>query len=228
MKRGRDVTPLDFAVNLRGLCVLVRGNSGKFGNFVLAELCDGQYFPTSGDLLAKDSQGCKKVLYSVKAVNFPYAVNWLNESYGDRLGMIHREIEFHKDEAFTKWVYNGGSIGIYPYCENLPKRETIVYSHNAGDLWDIDAFRASIDGIGEKRAFDTGSKPSDDLNISQIARIGVYSVRKKSGERFNGMFDNGRKIGIDALGERYTLLGLKSFSFIGALVKMSEVLKPRI
>src|SRR3989338_10028646 len=186
MKRLRDVTPMDFAVNLRGLCVLMTSEKTSHGNHVLAELCEGSYHMTSGGLFVIGDGGKKKDLYSVRALDFSTAINFLNESYGERLGITYKSIEFSNDEIFSRHILSGGSIGIYPYREKIPHERIIVHIHDSGDFWDIDTVRRAMDEDSpEERAFDTGKKVSENFDIKQIAKIGVYTVREKTKPMFS-------------------------------------------
>jgi len=110
MDRHRDVTPLDFAINLDNLCMIVgREKQPKKRGYLALKLCRGGYFHTTGGLKVNNED----IVYQHRSLVFPKLVNQVSEFYANERDMTWRPIVFSENEPFTRWILEGGSMGFY-------------------------------------------------------------------------------------------------------------------
>jgi len=153
MENHSDVKALDFAINVDCFYVIFK----KDKQFVLGNLLDGNYMHSSGNL----QFGGGEIVSVVRGINFPNAVNKLEQTYADIKEMKSSKIEFPENEIFTDWIKQEGQLGFY----------------------------------------------------------------SKLTEEVKTMFGNKRRLGFDMQSENYSKYGESSNSFVGALVKIQDILR---
>jgi len=129
MKKKKEITPLDIAISGNELCLMITMASRRSKatrRSVLAELIQGEYYPTSNGLFVRDKKiilpdGGEKTLerqvkYSCRKTSFPEAINKLLELYGEDSGLAYRKLRFPKSERLTRWIFEGDAqVVFYPF-----------------------------------------------------------------------------------------------------------------